>query len=317
VSGAGDLTNTQAAVLEWGDRTRRDLPWRRTRDPWAVLVSEFMLTQTQVARVIPKWEAFMTRWPDPVAGTAAPLGEVIAAWSGLGYNRRAVFLHRAAAVIAQQYGGSVPAELDALIALPGVGPYTARAVLAFAFEQTVGVVDTNAGRVLARAVAGRTLGGQEVQALADGMVPTAQAWAWNQAVLDLGATVCTARRPGCGRCPLGPGASQPARCAWARMGGPDPAVGSAGTSRPQSTFVGSDRQGRGRLLATLVAGQAGQVAADQVAGQAGPAAGRLGPDAIAAAAGWPHDGSRAAAVAQSLVDDGLAVKAPDGTLLLP
>ena len=349
MSGAGNLTNAvQAAILEWSGQTRRDLPWRRTRDPWAVLVSEVMLAQTQVARVIPKWEAFTTRWPDPVACAAAPLGEVIAAWSGLGYNRRAVFLHRAAAVIAQQHGGAVPAELDALTSLPGVGPYTARAVLAFAFEQPVGVVDTNAARVLARAVAGRTLGRREVQARADGIVPPAQAWAWNQAVLDLGATVCTARRPGCGGCPLGPGVSQPARCAWARKGGPDPAVGSAGTSRPQSTFVGSDRQGRGRLLASLVAGQvaAGQVAAGQVAvgqvaagqvaaGQVAAsqvavaqvavgrvavgrvAVGRLAPEAIAAAAGWPHDGSRAAAVAQSLVDDGLAVKAPDGTLLLP
>ncbi len=319
----------QTALLGWGEVSRRDLPWRRTRDPWAILVSEVMLAQTQVTRVIPKWESFLARWPNPARCAAAPVGEVIAAWSGLGYNRRAVFLHGAAVAIATNHRGVVPADRAALMALPGVGPYTARAVQAFAFDQPVGVVDTNAARVLARAVAGHRLEGRAVQELADRMVPAQPAgsgWAWNQAMLDLGAGICTARRPACHSCPLGPnplpagplsagplsgGPVRPAPspnsrrrglCAWVRLGGPDPAVGSAGTSRPQSAFAGSDRQGRGRLLAHLADGD-------------GP--GRLASSAVAAAAGWPDQPARAALAARSLVDDGLAVTEPDGTLRLP
>ena len=136
---------------------RRDLPWRQTRDPWAILVSEVMLAQTQVGRVIPRWQEFMARWPTADACAAAPMAEVIGAWSGLGYNRRAVFLHRAAVAITTRHQGVIPADRAALVALPGVGPYTARAVLAFAFGQPVGMVETNAARVLARAVAGRRL----------------------------------------------------------------------------------------------------------------------------------------------------------------
>ncbi len=239
-------------MLLWAERAGRDLPWRRTRDPWAVLVSEVMLAQTQAARVIPRWEEFMAMWPTARSCAGAPVAAIIAAWSGLGYNRRAVQLHRAASVISDQHGGAVPADLDALTALPGVGQYTARAVLAFAYDRPVGVVDTNAARVLARAVAGRPLSRTEAQSQADRLVPPGRAWAWNQAVLDLGATVCTARRPACGACPLGGAAPGPPICRWARSApAPDPAVGSAGTSRPQSRFEGSNRQGRGRLLAAL------------------------------------------------------------------
>ncbi|HEY3810867.1 MAG TPA: A/G-specific adenine glycosylase [Acidimicrobiales bacterium] len=292
----------QAAVLHWGDEARRDLPWRATRDPWAILVSELMLAQTQAARVIPKWQAFVARWPDPGACAQASVGEVITAWTGLGYNRRAVFLHRAATAIVDRHAGVVPDDLPALLALPGVGPYTARAVLAFAFEHRVGVVDTNAARVLARAFAGRTLGSREAQAWADAAVPAGAGWAWNQAMLDLGATCCTARRRACDRCPLGPGRGGPPLCRWAGAGGPDPAAGSAGTSRRQSTFAGSDRQGRGRLLAALTAG---------------PGAGGLPPGALAAAAGWPDDPARAAAAARSLVADGLAKMDAGGALGLP
>jgi A/G-specific adenine glycosylase len=295
----------QAAVLAWGRQARRPLPWRATRDPWAVLVSEIMLAQTQAARVIPKWEAFMVRWPNPGACAAAPAREVIAAWAGLGYNRRALLLHRAAAIISERYGGSVPRELHALMALPGVGPYTARAVLAFAFERPVGVLDTNAARVLARAVAGRPLDGQHAQGLVDSLVPRRRSWEWNQAVLDLGALVCTSRRPACRCCPLGPTAHRAALCSWARTGGPDPAAGSAGTSRPQSRFDGSDRQGRGRLVAALVTAQA----------RNGP--GGVPPASIATEAGWPDDVPRAAAMARGLVADGLAVFDEDGTLRLP
>jgi A/G-specific adenine glycosylase len=302
----------QAAILGWGAAARRDLPWRRTRDPWAVLVSELMLAQTQVVRVVPKWEAFVARWPDPPSCARARLADVIAAWAGLGYNRRAVWLHRSAVIISERHDGRVPSDLTVLTSLPGVGEYTARAVLAFSFEHPVGVVDTNAARVLARAVTGRTLSPTEAQQEADGLVPAGQAWAWNQAMLDLGAGLCTSRRPACRECPLGAGAPNTRLCIWARSGGPDPSVGSAGTSRTQSTFAGSDRQGRGRLLARLTAATAGSIDGS------GPyRAIEIGPDELAAAAGWPHDHQRAVTAAMSLVHDGLASMAADGTLRLP
>src|SRR5258708_33801022 len=143
-------SKASAVVLAWGARHRRDLPWRRVRNPWAVLVSELMLQQTQTARVIPAWTTFMNRFPTVRACAVSSVGEVITQWHGLGYNRRAVHLHRAAVAVVEQHGGEIPRQLDALLALPGIGPYTARAVLAFAFEDDVGVLDTNAGRILAR-----------------------------------------------------------------------------------------------------------------------------------------------------------------------
>ena len=194
----------------------RDLPWRATRDPWAVLVSETMLAQTQVARVIPKWEAFLARWPTPLACADAPTAEVIAAWAGLGYYRRARSLHEAAVVIVDRHGGSVPADLGSLMKLPGVGRYTARAVLAFAFEHRAGVVDTNVARVLARAVAGRPLPWAAAQELADRLVASESPWAWNQSVMDLGATLCTSRQPKCDSCPLGAGRDAAILCAIGR-----------------------------------------------------------------------------------------------------
>src|SRR5690606_13188890 len=151
----------------------------------AVLVSELMLQQTQVSRVAPRYCAFLAQFPTPSACAAAPVGDVVRAWAGLGYNRRAVNLHRAAVVVAEEHGGRLPTTLDGLLALPVVGPYTARAVLAFAHEDDVGVVDTNAARVLARAVAGRPLGAAEVQEVADAAVPPGRGWAWNSALLDL------------------------------------------------------------------------------------------------------------------------------------
>ncbi|HEX2027131.1 MAG TPA: A/G-specific adenine glycosylase, partial [Nitriliruptorales bacterium] len=202
------MTDLAAALLAWGQDARRDLPWRRTHDPWAVLVSEVMLQQTGVGRVVPRYARFLGEFPTPAACAAAPVAAVLREWKRLGYNRRAVALHRAATVIVEQHGGRVPARLAELRALPGVGAYTARAVLVFAYERDHGVVDTNAARVLARAVAGRSLRPREVQALADRLVPPGQSWAWNQAVLDLGATVCTARTPGCTGCPLA------GECAW-------------------------------------------------------------------------------------------------------
>ena len=138
------------AVLAWSAGRRDELPWRQTRDPWAVLVSELMLQQTQVARVVPRWHQFLERFPSASACANAPVGDVVTEWAGLGYNRRAVNLHRAAVAVVAQHGGVVPDDLEALLALPGLGPYTARAVLAFAYEQDVAVVDTNVGRILAR-----------------------------------------------------------------------------------------------------------------------------------------------------------------------
>lgn len=287
------LTPFQAAVAGWGDRSRRDLPWRRTRDPWGVLVSELMLQQTQVARIALRWQEFLDRFPSPSACAAAAAGDVVRAWEGLGYNRRAVNLHRAAGAIVERHGGALPADLDALLRLPGVGPYTARAVLAFAFEADVGVVETNSARVLARASAGRPLTAAEAQVRADALVPAGRGWAWNQAMLDLGATVCTLRAPSCDRCPA------VRACAWAAAGRPppDPARGTPGVVGHQPVFAGSDRQGRGRLVDAL---------------RRAPVP--LGD--LASAAGWPADPARARRVAAALVAEGLA-RQVDGTLRLP
>ena len=288
------LRQEAAALLDWSAAGRRDLPWRRTRDPWAVLVSELMLQQTQVARVVPKFEVFLLRFPTIASCAEAGPGDVLALWAGLGYNRRAINLHRCAVLVVERHGGSLPDDLPSLLALPGIGPYTARALLAFAWEHDVGVVDTNAARVLAR-TGGRSLTAREVQTEADGAVPPGEGWAWNQAVLDLGATVCTSRAPRCDRCPVRSG------CAWHRRGcdEPDPARGSAGTSTGQSRFEGSDRQGRGRLVEALVARR------------------RLEPGELAERAGWPDDPQRTAAVVATLVRDGLALEHPDGSLTLP
>ena len=285
----------RAALLDWSEREGwRDLPWRRTRDPWAVLVSELMLQQTQVPRVLPRYESFLRRFPTVAACASSPVGDVVRLWAGLGYNRRAVSLHRAAQVCVAEHGGVLPSTLEELLALPGIGPYTARAVLAFAHERDVAVLDTNVARVVAR-VRGRRLTVGEAQAEADGLVPHGDGWRWNQAVLDLGATVCVKRSPRCERCPV------TASCAWATAGRPqpDPADGSGGTSGHQSAFAGSDRQGRGRLVDAL----------------------RLGPvplREVAVTAGWPDDPGRADRVAASLVADGLAELTPDRrTLRLP
>ena len=288
-----DTPRLHDRLLTWGEQTRRDLPWRRTRDPWAILVSELMLQQTQVARVEARYPDFLARFPDPATCAAAPAGEVVAAWEGLGYNRRAVSLHRAATAVVEQHGGRLPDDLDGLMALPGVGPYTARAVLAFAHERDHGVVDTNAARFLARAVAGERLGPRPAQELADEQVPLGRGWAWNQAVLDLGATVCLRRQPRCARCPIVD------QCRWARAGfpEPDPATGSAGVSGGQSRFDGSDRQGRGRLVQAL----------------------RTGPvdlSRVADVTGWPEQPDRARRIADALVGEGLA-EYVDGQLSLP
>jgi len=225
---------------------------------------------------------------------AAPVGDTITMWAGLGYNRRAVNLHRCATVVVGEHAGVFPDDLDALLDLPGIGPYTARAVLAFAFERDVAIVDTNVGRVLAR-LTGTTLTQKDVQRLADSLVPRGKGWAWNQGMLDLGATICTKRSPACTACPV------QRWCASAGVGvlTDDPAVGSAAVSGGQSKFEGSDRQGRGRLVHQLR--HRGQVAVVE----------------LADACGWPGDHDRAGRAAASLVVDGLAIWVDGDALTLP
>jgi A/G-specific adenine glycosylase len=275
----------QESLLEWGGRGLRPLPWRETRNPWAVLVSEVMLQQTQVPRVLPAYASFLARFPTVVACAGSEQADVVAAWQGLGYNRRAVSLHRTARAVVGRHGGRFPDRLDALLALPGIGPYTARALLAFAFERDVGVVDVNAARVLVR-LAGRPLRGERLQAEADRLVPAGWGWRWNQAMLDLGARVCRRETPDCGACPLA------GVCAWRADGGPDPAA----AAHRQSRFEGSDRQGRSRLLRALIAGP-------------------VSDGDLPAACGWPDDPVRAARIAGTLVDDGLARRFPNGLAL--
>jgi A/G-specific adenine glycosylase len=287
------------AISQWGSEApggsrRPDLPWRSTRDPWPVLVSEVMTQQTQVTRVVPSYRRFLELFPTPGACAAAPLAEVLRAWQGLGYNRRARQLHLAATAIVADHGGQVPEGLAALESLPGVGPYTARAVLTFAFGHDVGVLDTNAGRVVARAAAGRSLTRSEAQRLVDAMVPPGHGWQFNQALLDLGATQCVAGVPQCAGCPV------LRRCRWARQGRvePDPASGSAAVSKRQAAFAGSDRQGRGRLVEALRSRS-------------------VRPDEVAVVMGWPDHPERASGVVERLVVDGLVVRDATGVLSLP
>lgn len=236
------------AVLSWSRTHLRSLPWRDTRDPWLILVSEIMLQQTQADRVVPKWHVFIDRFPTASACAQAPVGEVIELWQGLGYNRRAINLWRTATVIVTEHGGEVPRDYRALKALPGIGPYTARAVQVFAFESPVGVVDTNVGRLLAR-WAGVAHSRSGAQLAADGLVPSDNSWRWNQTLFDFANAVCTKRSPSCGACPVG------AWCSWRGIG-PDPATGSAAVSARQSPFQGSDRQVRGRIVDRLRSGPA-------------------------------------------------------------
>jgi A/G-specific adenine glycosylase len=226
----------QDLLLDWYAVNKRDLPWRHTRDPYAILVSEVMLQQTQVPRVEPRWRRWMERWPTVETLAAATPAEVIEEWAGLGYNRRAVNLHRAATAVVER--GVFPRKIDELCELPGVGPYTAAAIACFAFGAQVAAPDTNARRVLERAF------GDPGPA-----PPSGRAYDWNQALFDLGSQVCIARRPRCGVCPLAHGC--PSR------GRSFPAL------RRQSAFEGSFRQRRSRLLrAVMEAGQLAEASVD-------------------------------------------------------
>ena len=278
--------NIPDQLIAWAKTELRDLPWRRTRDPWLVLVSEVMLQQTQVSRVLDRYDVFISRFPTVESCAHAPSAAVIELWAGLGYNRRAVNLWRAAGVVVEEHDGSFPEDLDGLLALPGVGPYTARALLAFAFEHDVGVLDTNVGRLLAR-WSGHTLTPTQAQTQADALVPPGQGWTWNQSLFDFAVAVCTKREPACIDCPLAN------NCAWNGLGA-DPAINSAAVSGRQSTFDGSERQVRGRIVAAL---RQGPVADDELV--------RLGRSSDSAA-----DLER---IVAGLIADGLAQKS--GTLL--
>ncbi|MFI6828977.1 A/G-specific adenine glycosylase [Kribbella sp. NPDC050241] len=235
-------------VLRWYDANARVLPWRQPdAGPWAVMVSEFMLQQTPVNRVLPAYHAWLERWPKPVDLAVEPPGEAVRAWDRLGYPRRALRLHAAAQAIVERHGGEVPDDHEALLALPGVGTYTAAAIASFAFGQRHAVVDTNVRRVLARALTGvaqptisPTAADQRLAATAlPADEPTAARWA--VASMELGALICTARTPKCGDCPIRD------RCAWVLAGSPP----YDGPPRRGQTYEGTDRQVRGRLLAVL------------------------------------------------------------------
>ena len=233
-------------LIGWYDREHRDLPWRHPEaGAWKILVSEFMLQQTPVARVLPIWLDWVARWPTPSATAAAGAADVLRAWGKLGYPRRAKRLHECARMIADQYGDVVPDDVDTLLTLPGVGSYTARAIACFAYQQRVPVVDTNVRRVVARAVHGLADAGppsatKDLAHVAALLPNDDTAHRFSAALMELGALVCTARSPKCGLCPL-------SACAWRSAGFPP---STAPPKRGQS-YAGTDRQVRGRLLDVL------------------------------------------------------------------
>lgn len=281
-------------ILDWYDENARDLPWRRPEaSAWSVMVSEFMLQQTPVVRVLPVHEAWLERWPTPASLAADASGEAVRAWGRLGYPRRALRLHAAATAITEQHGGEVPSSYDDLLALPGIGDYTAAAIAAFAHGQRQVVLDTNVRRVLARSVTGVEFPSRSVTraerelgaALLPADPPTAATW--SVAVMELGALVCTADRPRCETCPVR------AACAWQAAGAP----AYDGPPRPVQAWAGTDRQCRGRLLAVLR-----------------DAPGAVGKDRLDAA--WEAAEQRERALA-SLLADGLVVCTADGLFALP
>jgi A/G-specific adenine glycosylase len=275
-----------AAVMGWYADSARDLPWRRPgATPWAIVVSEFMLQQTPVARVEPVWREWLARWPTPRALAAESPGEAVRAWGRLGYPRRALRLHAAATALVDRHDGEVPDDIDALRALPGIGDYTAAAVTAFAFGRRTAVLDTNVRRVYARVFDGREeptaapTVAERAAALA--RVPEATAASYSVAVMELGALVCRARAPRCSDCPVA------TQCRWLASGRP-----AGGAPRRGQTYEGTDRQVRGRLLAVLRA-SSGAV------------------PAVALDATW-HDAEQRSRALESLVADGLVECMPDG-----
>ena len=289
-----DTAALHRRVLHWYDEHARDLPWREpAATPWAVMVSEIMLQQTPVARVLPVYDQWIARWPAPADLAAASVGDAVRAWGRLGYPRRALRLHQAATAIVDRHGGQVPSSHAALRALPGVGDYTAAAVASFAFGQRHAVLDTNVRRVLARTVSGVELTGASVtraeRDLAEGLLPEEEstAAAWAVGVMELGALVCTATGPLCERCPVRD------LCAWRAAGYP----AYDGPPRRGQTYAGTDRQCRGRLLAVLR--------------DAHQPVHRSRLDAV-----WDQDAQRTRCLT-SLVEDGLVARVCDDLYALP
>lgn len=281
-------------LIDWFGAHARDLPWRRPGTTgWGVLVSEIMLQQTPVPRVQPVWLDWMDRWPRPSALAAEPAGEAVRAWGKLGYPRRALRLHQCAGVLVQRHGDGVPADLDSLLALPGVGAYTARAVAAFAYGARCPVVDTNVRRVVARAVHGAADAGPPSTARdlsdVDALLPAApdKAARLSAALMELGAVVCTVRAPRCAGCPLRPG------CRWHAAGRPP----YDGRPKPVQRFAGTDRQVRG-LLMDVLRDTPGPVRRRQL-------------DAV-----WADAGQRDRCL-DSLLTDGLVEQTPAGLFALP
>ena len=235
-------------VLRWYAEHARDLPWRDpTATPWGVLVSEVMLQQTPVARVLPVWRDWLQRWPTPLALAADSAGEAVRAWGRLGYPRRALRLHQTACALVDRHGGELPSTREELLALPGIGDYTAAAVASFAFRQRHVVLDTNVRRVLVRCLGGQQLPPPAItraeRERAAVLLPDdpEEAATWAVAAMELGALVCTAATPRCGACPVS------ATCSWRRAGFPT----YDGPVRPPQQYAGTDRQCRGRLLGVL------------------------------------------------------------------
>jgi A/G-specific adenine glycosylase len=249
----------QAAALAWYDRQGCRFAFRGPRDPYLVLVSEVILQQTQVSRGEPAWQAFTARFPSFEALAEAPTSDVLQAWSGLGYNRRAVALQRTACIVVERFGGTLPDDLRALQELPGIGPYTARAVLALCFGRPVGPVDTNVRRVLGRLVGRPSLPSAALQSLADGLVPPQRPADWSAALMDIGATVCRAREPECAACPLASDCRSAGRVAAL----PNGAAGRSRTATPGAAARGSRpypatrRWLRGRIVARLTEARRG------------------------------------------------------------
>lgn len=279
-------------VIGWYERSRRDLPWRAPGvTAWQILVSEFMLQQTPVARVAPIWVEWVARWPTPSATAEAGAAAVLRAWGKLGYPRRAKRLHECAEVIAAEYDDVVPRDVDTLLALPGIGAYTARAVACFAYGVRVPVVDTNVRRVVARAVHGLSDAGSPstVRDHADvaALLPEdTAAQLFSAGLMELGATICTARSPKCGVCPL-------TVCAWRAAGHPP----GEGPARPVQRYAGTDRQVRGKLL-------------DVLRGSTGPVE-RAQLDVV-----WLTDTAQRDRALDSLLVDGLVEQTTDGRFAL-
>lgn len=238
----------QQELIQWFETEGRDLPWRQPGfTPWGSLVSEFMLQQTPVSRVIPQLQEFLERWPTPHALAASPSGDAVRAWANLGYPRRALWLHACAVTIVEKYNGEVPSDVDALLSLPGVGPYTARAIAVFAFGAHEPVVDTNTRRVMARHNQGNADQGppstrRDLEAMAALLPSPELSPAFNAAIMELGALICTARNPLCEKCPIA------RTCAWKNAGYPE----HVGPKKiVQKKYEGSDRQARGAVMKIL------------------------------------------------------------------